>query len=207
MKTNVVRLPQQVGQALAPAGAREKYKLHPTIAEAACLWSGLSFDVLEGCEHESPCVPDIPSRPEVAARAQALLDATSHGDLACTKHFKPGPGGEPADYPEEILEKRTIARKDLVAWIEGNFPGELPGSPAVAPAVAASAAPAVQAEDELLTMAKVLKRVGFQKATLYRKMKAGTFPRPTHTEPTNRWLSSVIDVYIADSANTGEEDI
>lgn len=208
VKTNVVRLPQSQQQALAPAGVCERYKIYPTIAEGALVWSELSFDVLEGCEYLAPGIPDIPSRPEVAARAQALFEATEHGDLACTKHYKPGPvAGEPAEFPEEIVERRTVARKDLVAWIEGNFPGDLPGSGASS-AQPQAAAPVAKLKDELLPMAKVLKRVGFQKATLYRRMNAGTFPRPTHTEPTNRWLSSVIDAYIAESANSvGEEDI
>jgi hypothetical protein len=205
MKTNVVRLPQQVGQALAPAGAREKYKLHPTIAEAALIWSGLSFDVLDGCEHLAPGIPDIPSRPEVAARAQALLEATEHGDLACAKHFKPGVvAGEPPEFPEEILEKRTISRKDLLAWIAANFPDEELGAP---PAIEASTA-APGEEDRLLSFEELKVTLGgISDSTVWRRIREGKLSPPTLKNP-NRWTLSILRADIKAMAEaTAAEDI
>lgn len=200
--TNVVRLPQS--HALAPAGVRERYKLHPTIAEAALLWSGLSFDVLEDCEYLSACVPDIPSRPEVAARAEALLEATSHGDLYCTKQIKPGPGGEPPEFPEEFLEKRTIARKDLLTWISANFPGEELGSP---PAIEAPTA-APGEEDRLVSFEDLKVMLGgISDSTVWRRIREGKISPPTLKNP-NRWLRSVLRADIKAMAEaTAAEDI
>jgi len=203
MKSNILHLAPKASTAAAPAGTRERYRQYPTIAEAALIWSGLSFSVLDGCEYLAPCVPDIPGHPEVAARAEAILEATNHDNLKCGKHYKPSAvWGEPPEFPEEICEQRTVSRKNLLAWIGATFPDEMPGAK---PAAVTHAAPVVK--DDLLNLQQVLKRVGFSKATLYRKKAAGTFPEPTHRDPSDRWLTSVVDDYIRKSAKRAEEDI
>lgn len=200
----VVRLPKQEQQPPQPSatpslvGLRERYRLHPTIAEAALLWSGLSFGLLDGCRYLSPCIPDIPGHPDVSARAEVLLEATTRGDLVCSKAWKAGSVyGELADPLEEAMERRTIARKDLMAWIAETFPDELPGK---------NGAPVEPVGERLLTQKEVLVKLGCSRSDLYRRMAAGTFPRPTQGGAKNRWLESVVDAYIhrtAVAANDG----
>ena len=57
--------------------------------------------------------------------------------------------------------------------------------------------------------ADVLARVGFSKATLYRRIKAGTFPRPINLGPEGTcrsvaFIASEVDAWIAERAQARE---
>lgn len=188
---NIVQL-RQVG--LAPAGARERYCRFPSIAQAALIWSDLAFEVLEQYESDELGAPIIPSQPEIAWRAMAISDAIDHGELACERTYAIVPGeifGDPVDFRKEQPGSRRIKRVDLLAWLEAHFPDEAPGRVPVP--VTPAAVPAQ--EDRLLREPDVLDKVGISHATLWRRIKAGTLPAPTHDKP-NRWPESIIQAHI-----------
>jgi len=99
-------------------------------------------------------------------------------------------------------EKRIVARKALMEWIQEYWPDEMPG------ARKAAASPAGDAPQEsssnLLTTKQVYERLGISRATLNRRINAGEFPKHTHENP-NRWPESLVDNYIKQSSKL--EDI
>ena len=211
MKSNILHLAPKASTTLAPAGTRERYRQYPTIAEAALIWSGLSFSVLDGCQYLAPCVPDIPGHPEVAARAEAILEATIHGDLKCVKSYeRPRNIAELDEYLPEILEKRTVARKELLAWIAATFPDEMPGS-APRPATATPGEVKLSAKEVL----NLVRRSGRElpQSTLYAWSGDGRFPsrlnEGTKDKPKYRWKKSDVEAWIIDEwrAEPVTEDI
>ena len=47
----------------------------------------------------------------------------------------------------------------------------------------------------IYTTAEVMKRYGFSRTTLYRKVRDKTFPPPTFLGRPNKWLGSVLDAF------------
>lgn len=58
-----------------------KFKQYLTIPEAALVWEGAPLDLLVGAAFAAPGVPVIVGYPDVTARAEALIEATSQGAL------------------------------------------------------------------------------------------------------------------------------
>jgi prophage regulatory protein len=51
--------------------------------------------------------------------------------------------------------------------------------------------------DTLLRLPEVMRRVGLKKSSIYARVHAGTFPKPTREGGVSRWFESEIDDYIA----------
>ncbi|PJK28357.1 AlpA family transcriptional regulator [Minwuia thermotolerans] len=55
------------------------------------------------------------------------------------------------------------------------------------------------ADHRLLRLKEVLTRTGISRATVYRLIARGEFPRPTHVTPhASRWVDREIDAWIDD---------
>lgn len=174
-----------------------RFKQTFSIAEAACLWAGVPLDQLLGAAYLSPCVPLIVGRPDVAERAEALMEACNHRTIKYTPTYS----GE--DGPE-LVEKRVIRKDDLIVWLKENFSGadaKLGGGP---PPEAKKKAP--EEVVKLISLKEVLERVSISKATLYRRLDEKTFPPPEFTGP-NRWKLSTINEYIERTKAADDTDI
>lgn len=172
-----------------------KFKQYLTIPEAALVWEGAPLDLLVGAAFAAPGVPVIVGYPDVTARAEALIEATSQGALVeCGR-------GDP-DMRLPTPDKRIVARKALMEWIQEYWPDEMPGARTAAPSPTADAPQDSPAN--LLTTKQVYERLGISRATLNRRINAGEFPKHTHENP-NRWLESLVDSYIRQSSKL--EDI
>lgn len=172
-----------------------KFKQYLTIPEAALVWEGAPLDLLVGAAFAAPGVPVIVGYPDVTARAEALIEATSQGALVeCGRSD-----------PDMILpspEKRIVARKALMDWIHEYWPDEMPGTRKAAPSSTPDGEQA--SPGNLLTTKQVYERLGISRATLNRRINAGEFPNHTHENP-NRWPENLVDNYIKQSAKS--EDI
>lgn len=178
-----------------------KYKQYLTLPEAALVWSGLPLDLLADAAYPAPGVPLIVGYPDVTARAEALLEATTHGSLMECGRSDP-------DIPLPSPERRIVHRPALLEWVKKYWPDELPGGspPRRTTTVAPTpTAPPTEVADRLLLMPAVLKLVGVSKPTLYRRMGALKFPRPSREKP-NRWRASDVQDYIK-STEGAKEDI
>lgn len=162
-----------------------RFKQFLTVPEAACLWAGVPLDQLVGAAYLSPGIPMIVGRPDVAERAESIMEACRYNTIQFIPTYMSEDG-------PEILERRVIRRDDLVAWLKENFTGpdaKLGGGPSPTPK-------AVPVECvKLLTFREVLERVGISKAQVYRLLTAKAFPQPDFTKP-NRWRLSSITDYI-----------
>jgi hypothetical protein len=154
-----------------------KYKQYLSIPEAALVWSGLPLDLLTGAAFPAPGVPLIVGYPDVTARAEALVEATTYGTLMeC--------GRMDSDMAMPAPDKRTVSRNALMEWIRTYWPDELPG-------VRQSTSAIAKVDSEvLLTVPEVLERLSISRATLNRRIKDRTFPDSTHEGP-KRWKASV----------------
>jgi predicted DNA-binding transcriptional regulator AlpA len=170
-----------------------------TIPEAACLWAGVPLDQLQGAAYLSPCVPLIVGRPDVSERAQTLMAACGQRVI----EFAPVYVSE--DGPE-LLERRTLRKEDLLAWLKANFAGadaKLGGGP--------PPEPKRELENvKFLSFEEARQRVGISRAQVYRERKNKDLPYPApDTESPNRWKLSTITDYIEQKAKkaTGDPDI
>lgn len=172
-----------------------KFKQYLTIPEAALVWEGAPLDLLVGAAFAAPGVPVIVGYPDVTARAEALIEATSQGALVeCGR-------GDP-DMRLPTPDKRIVARKSLMEWIQEYWPDEMPGARKAA--LLHTADVPQDSPANLLTTKQVYERLGISRATLNRRINAGEFPKHTHENP-NRWLESLVDSYIRQSSKL--EDI
>ena len=159
-----------------------RYKQYLSIPEAALVWSGLPLDLLAGAAFPSPGVPLIVGHLDVTARAEALIEATSFGTLMECGRMDP-------DMAMPSPDKRIVSRQALMDWIKSYWPEELPKAPA------GQSGERFAAAEELLTVSEVLQRLKISRATLNRRIKDGSFPDSTHTNP-KRWSVKTIDAHI-----------
>lgn len=169
-----------------------KYKQYLSIPEAALVWSGLPLSLLTDAAYPNPGIPFIPGHMDVAERALALVEATTHGTLTDCSRMDP-------DMPLPSPDRRLISRQALLAWIKKYWPDEAPVTQTKQTAPAASsplhAAPEAQKDERLLKLKEVLETVGCSRATLDRWVKSGLFPKNTHSKP-KRWPLSKVQAYV-----------
>lgn len=172
-----------------------KFKQYLTIPEAALVWEGAPLDLLVGAAFAAPGIPVIVGHPDVTARAEALIEATSQGALVeCGRSD-----------PDMILpppEKRIVARKALMDWIHEYWPDEMPGSRKAS--ISSTHDDELTSPGKFLTTKLVYERLGISRATLNRRINAGEFPKHTLKNP-NRWPESLVDSYINQPTNKHED--
>jgi predicted DNA-binding transcriptional regulator AlpA len=175
-----------------------RFKQIFSIPEAACLWAGVPLDQFTGAAYLSACIPLIVGRPDVSERAQALMDACDHRTIDFTPSYLSEDG-------PELVERRSIRKDDLVAWLKANFTGadaKLGGGPP----------PELKRDLEnvkLLSFDEARKRVGISRAQVYREKNDPElpYPEPDVAKP-NRWKLSTITEYIEQKSKKaqGAED-
>lgn len=172
-----------------------KFKQFLSIPEAALVWEGAPLDLLAGAAYAAPGVVVIVGYPDVTAKAEALIEATSHGTLVECGRADP-------DMPLPPPDRRVVSRRALMDWIREYWPEELPGARHVAAAPSDVSDPV--SPGRLLTTREVYERLGISRATLNRRINAGEFPKPTHENP-NRWPESLVDSYIRQPPGLDED--
>lgn len=59
-------------------------------------------------------------------------------------------------------------------------------------------APPIRQGDSILRLPEVERRTGLRRSTIYRRARAGEFPKPVRVGPTTSgWLESEIDAFLA----------
>jgi predicted DNA-binding transcriptional regulator AlpA len=168
-----------------------KYKLKLTIPEAALVWSGISLEELLYASYpNSPAVPYLDGLPLVGDRAEALIDATENGQLhVCNQN---------PDYALLRPEDRKIARKDLIAFIEENWPEDMALASGKTTPAPETVAP-VAFDDQWITEEAVQVKLGIKHSTIWRRIATGKLPPPGIKRP-NRWLLSTINALLVPKA-------
>jgi predicted DNA-binding transcriptional regulator AlpA len=168
-----------------------RFKQIFTVPEAACLWAGVPLDQLTGAAFLSACIPLIVGRPDVSERAQSLMEACDQRTIEFSPVFASEDG-------PELVERRTLRKDDLTAWLKANFTGadaKLGGGPPPdAKQVPAELVPLLLTKD-------VVAIVRISRAQIYRLIEIRQFPEPDFRGRANKWKQSTINEYLERKGN------
>lgn len=155
-----------------------------TLAQAAVAWQGLA-DAQQQLVIVNDGMPFLAGVPDLADRAAALLDAAQRGKIGGVVLNEDG-------YPLRA-EHIRLDRASVQAFIDS------------VDALAEPAAATASNDDALLRLSEVIARLGVSRATLYRRIDAGTIEAAHEGDPP-RWRKSYIDSLVA-GGSTVENDI
>ena len=173
-----------------PFKKSNRFSLYCSIADAAVEWQGLSHEQQELVLVDPTGMPYLAGVPDLADRADAILEAAQAGLIKGTTHTEDG-------YPRKPAQM-LLLRDSVNAWMAKTNMRIATPPPEVAPPLPA---PVV---DQLLTMKDVMGRTRLSLSTIVRKIKSGEFPEPTHPgKNSNRWRAQVIEDYIKGHKDTG----
>lgn len=173
---------------VVPFKKSNKFSLYCSIADAAVEWQGLSAEQIELVLVDPNGMPYLAGVPDLADRADAILEAAQARLIKGHTHTEDGDPRKPA--------QMQLLRDSVNAWMSKTNTRIATPPPEIAPP---SPAPV---ELELLTTQKVLEKTGLSRSTLIRQIERGEFPEPTHPgKRGNRWRAQVVQDYIDDPKN------
>lgn len=174
-----------------------RFSQYCSIADAAVEWQGLTEEQLELVVVDRNGLPFLAGVPDLADRAEAILEAAQERKIEGHTHTEDG-------YPRRP-DQMLLQRDSVNAWMaKANTRIGTP-PPEVAPQ-AQSVLPA------LLSTAQVCQRLGWSRSKLVRNTKPkGNFPAPTHPGTGgsgNQWRAQVVQDYIDANPDTvGDEEV
>lgn len=173
-----------------------RFSQYCSIADAAVEWQGLTDEQLELVLVDENGMPFLAGVPDLADRAEAILEAAQEQQISGYTHTEDG-------YPRRA-DRMQLSRDSVNAWMAKANTRFATPPPEVAPHAQAI-------EPAFLTTAQVCKLLGWSRSKLVRKTKPkGDFPAPTRPGTgggVNQWRTQVVQDYIdAKPGEVGGED-
>lgn len=177
-------------------GYVSRYQQCFSITEAVLTWSQLPLATK--VVYLTPGMPELASNPAVHNRAAALVAAIRRGDVPAVAEA-PSPRDPECERVPLPIERWSVRRADLFAWVAQNWPQDVSSAAVVEPPkeVRRPQAPPAPPADRLLSGAEVLAALGCSRATLDRMIKKEKFPAHVagykaqwHNSTVQEWLAA-----------------